>query len=333
MNSEIPATMRAAVIDHFGDPSVLSIRTVAVPKPNAREVLIALDAVGVGSWDPDLRSGEWDEGETKFPRILGLDGAGTVVATGATVTRLTVGDRVYSYSFDNSKGGFYAEYVAVPAGHAAHIPAGLDEIQAGAAPAIGLTALQGVDDALEIAADERVVIHGASGNVGMLAIQFAKLRGARVLAIASGSDGVALARRLGADESLDGRADDLDASLEQFAPDGVDAVLTFVGGKQLTRCLDALKKRGRVAYPSGIEPEPRKRRGIRMASYDAESGVREFERLNAAITESRLEIPIAAVFALEDVARAHERIEQGHVIGRIVLDIRRGRDRSDPAST
>jgi NADPH:quinone reductase-like Zn-dependent oxidoreductase len=167
----------------------------------------------------------------------------------------------------------------------------------------------------------------------MLAIQFAKLRGARVLAIASGSDGVALARRLGADESLDGRADDLDASLEQFAPDGVDAVLTFVGGKQLTRCLDALKKRGRVAYPSGIEPEPRKRRGIRMASYDAESGVREFERLNAAITESRLEIPIAAVFALEDVARAHERIEQGHVIGRIVLDIRRGRDRSDPAST
>ena len=181
--------------------------------------------------------------------------------------------------------------------------------------------------------DERVVIHGASGNVGMLAIQFAKLRGARVLAIASGSDGVALARRLGADESLDGRADDLDASLEQFAPDGVDAVLTFVGGKQLTRCLDALKKRGRVAYPSGIEPEPRKRRGIRMASYDAESGVREFERLNAAITESRLEIPIAAVFALEDVARAHERIEQGHVIGRIVLDIRRGRDRSDPAST
>jgi len=321
MNSEIPATMRAAVIDHFGDPSVLSIRTVPVPKPNAREVLIALDAVGVGSWDPDLRRGEWDEGETDFPRILGLDGAGTVVATGASVTRLTVGDRVYSYSFDNSKGGFYAEYVAVPAGHTAHIPAGLDAIQAGAAAAIGLTALQGVDDALEIAADERVVIHGASGNVGMLAVQFAKLRGARVLAIASGSDGVALARRLGADESLDGRADDLDASLEQFAPDGVDAVLTFVGGKQLTRCLDALKKRGRLAYPSGIDPEPRKRRGIRMTSYDAESGAREFERLNAAITESRLEIPIAAVFALEDVARAHERIEQGHVIGRIVLDV------------
>jgi len=98
-------------------------------------------------------------------------------------------------------------------------------------------------------------------------------------------------------------------------------VLAFVGGKQLTRCLDALKKRGRLAYPSGIEPEPRKRRGIRMTSYDAESGVREFERLNAAITESRLEIPIAAVFALDDVARAHERIEQGHVIGRIVLDV------------
>src|SRR5207248_4593675 len=114
----------------------------------------------------------------------------------------------------------------------------------------------------------------------------AKRRGARVLAIASGSDGVELARRLGAEEALDGRAGDLDAALEQFAPNGVDAVLAFVGGKELTRCLDAVKKGGRLAYPSGIEPEPRKRRGLRITSYDAESGVRQFERLNAAIVES-----------------------------------------------
>jgi NADPH:quinone reductase len=284
-------------------------------------VLIAVDAAGVGSWDPALRSGEWAEGETEFPLILGLDGSGTVIAVGASVTRLAVGDRVYSYSFENPKGGFYAEYVGVAAGRAAHIPAELHAIHAAAVPAIGLTALQGVDDTLEIASGENVIIHGASGNVGMIALQFAKLRGARVLAIASGRDGVELARDLGADEAVDGRAGDLGAALKQFAREGVDAVLAFVGGKELTQCLDAVKKGGRLAYPNGIEPEPRKRRRLRITSYDAQPGVREFERLNAAIQESRLEVPIAAVFSLDDVARAHERIERGHVIGKIVLDV------------
>jgi len=94
--SAIPATMRAAVISRFGDPSVLSIETVPVPQANAREVLIAIDAAGVGSWDPALRRGKWAEGKTEFPIILGMDGSGTVVAAGANVTRLTVGDRVYS---------------------------------------------------------------------------------------------------------------------------------------------------------------------------------------------------------------------------------------------
>ena len=319
----IPATMRTAVIRRFGDPSVFSIEEAPTPAPNANEVLIALDAVGVGTWDPGFRSGENFEDEVEFPVILGLDGAGTVASVGAKVTRLSVGDRVYSYMFSNPKGGFYAEYVAVAASKVARIPAGLDALQAGALPAIGLTALQGVDDQMEVAAGENVVIHGASGNVGMIALQFAKRRGARVFATASGRDGVEFVRQLGADEAIDGGTDDIDAALARFAPDGVDAVLAFVGGKDLTRCLDAVKKGGRLAYPNGIEPEPRKRKGLSIMSYDAESGVRQFERLNAAVEEARLDVPIAEVFSLSDVARAHERVERGHLLGRVVLDIRR----------
>lgn len=238
--------MRAAVIHRFGDPNVFSIETVPVPNPNSHEVLIALDFVGVGSWDPGLRRGRWAEGKTGFPLILGVDGSGTIVGVGSGVDRLALGDHVYSYSFENPKGGYYAEYVAVPAGRVAHIPAAMDMREAGALAAIGLTALQGVDDTLEIGANESVVIHGASGDVGMIAIQFAKLRGARVLGIASGSDGVELVRRLGADEAIDGRTADIDAALNHFAPDGVDAVLAFAGGKELTRCLDAVKKGGRA---------------------------------------------------------------------------------------
>ncbi|PYQ57469.1 MAG: NADP-dependent oxidoreductase, partial [Acidobacteria bacterium] len=152
--------------------------------------------------------------------------------------------------------------------------------------------------------------------------QFAKLRGARVLGVASGSDGVDFVRRLGASEAIDGKRDDIVAAAREFAPNGIDAVLAFVGGKELTRCLDALRKGGRAAYPNGIEPEPRKRKGIRIKSYDAATGVREFERLGRAIEESRLDIPIASAFKLEDAADAHRLLEKGHVLGKVVLRAR-----------
>ena len=313
--------MRAAAIDRFGNANVLSIHEVPVPKITAREVLIEVDTAGVGIWDVHTRQGKWAERE-EFPFILGADGSGLVSAVGNQVTRIKKGDRVYSYSYDNPKGGFYAEYVAVAASKVAPLPAGLDLLHAGAIPTIGLTALQGVDDALKIKPGEKVIVHGASGNVGMLALQFAKLRGARVLGVASGSDGVDFVRRLGASEAIDGKRDDIVAAAREFAPNGIDAVLAFVGGKELTRCLDALRKGGRAAYPNGIEPEPRKRKGIRIKSYDAATGVREFERLGRAIEESRLDIPIASAFKLEDAADAHRLLEKGHVLGKVVLRAR-----------
>jgi NADPH:quinone reductase-like Zn-dependent oxidoreductase len=253
--------------------------------------------------------------------ILGIDGAGTVAAVGSQVRRFKVGDRVYSYSYDNPKGGYYAEYVAVAASKVGFIPEVLDLLHAGAIPTIGLTALQGVDDALGIKKGENVIVHGASGNVGMIALQFAKLRGARVFATASGSDGIDFVRRLGADHAIDGKHDDIVAAARAFAPEGIDAVLAFVGGKELTRCMDALRKGGRLAYPNGVEPEPRKRKGLKMKAYDAVSGVREFERLGRAIEDADLKIPIAAGFRLEEAANAHRLLAAGHVLGKVVLRV------------
>lgn len=314
-------TMRAAAIDRFGGPSVLKIHTLPIPKNSAQEVLIEIDTAGVGIWDVKARASKYLERE-EFPMILGSDGSGTVAAVGSQVRRLKEGDRVYSYSYDNPKGGFYAEYVAVAASKVAPIPGTLDTLHAGGVPTIGLTALQGVDDTLEIKPGERVIVHGASGNVGMLALQFAKLRGACILATATGSDGIDLVRRLGADEAVDGKRDDITAAARDFAPDGVDAVLAFVGGKELTRCLHALRKGGRVAYPNGIQPEPRKRKGIRMKAYDGAPGVREFERLGRAIEEGNVQVPIAAGFKLEEAANAHRLMEKGHVLGKVVLRVR-----------
>jgi len=313
--------MRAAAIDRFGGPEVLTIHNLPIPTISAQEVLIEIDTAGVGTWDGSIRDGSWAE-QKEFPMILGGDGSGIVSAVGSKVRRFKRGDRVYACSYFNPKGGFYADYVAVAAGKVAPVPNGLELLPAGAIPAIGLTALQGVDDTLGIKKGEAVIVHGASGSVGMIALQFAKLRGARVLATASGSDGIEFVRKLGADEAIDGKRNDILAAARVFAPDGIDAVLAFVGGKELTRCLDALRKGGRLAYPNGIEPEPRKRKGIKMKSYDGTPGVREFERLGRAIEAMDIKVPIAAGFKLEDAADAHRFIEKGHVLGKVVLRVR-----------
>jgi NADPH2:quinone reductase len=318
----IPATMRAAAIDQFGGPEVLSLHVLPVPDVDPSEVLIAIHTAGVANWDADMREGWWPERRRpRLPLVLGTDGSGTIVAVGSRVRRFAPGDTVYAYSFANPKGGFYAEYVAVAAEKVGRPPEGFSLKEAGAVPATGLTAIQGID-VLNVKRGEAVVVHGASGGVGSLALQFAKMRGARVLATASGKDGLAFVRRLGADAAADGRRDDLQAAAVDFAPDGVDAVLAFAGGKPLTQLLGAVRRGGRVAFPNGVEPAPRKRRGLSVQSYDAISGAREFERLGRAIEAARLEVPIAASYALDQTARAHERLAKGHVLGKIVLRIR-----------
>jgi NADPH:quinone reductase-like Zn-dependent oxidoreductase len=315
--------MRAAVLGRFGGPRVLTLRVVPVPALDPSEVLIAVHTAGVGSWDADMREGWWPDGERPgFPLVLGTDGSGTIAAVGSRVRRFTPGERVYAYSFANPKGGFYAEYVAVAADKAGRPPAHLSLAEAGAVPTTGLTAIQGVDDVLHVRRGEAVVIHGAAGGVGSLALQFAKMRGARVLATASGRDGITLARRLGADAAVDGRREDLAAAALAFAPGGLDALLAFAGGKPLTRLLDAVRHGGRVAFPNGVEPSPRKRRGLSLQSYDATPGVREFERLRRAITAARLEVPIAAWYPLAQAAKAHARLAKRHVRGKIVLRVR-----------
>jgi NADPH:quinone reductase len=316
---ELPETMRAAAIDAFGGPAVLSIHFLPVPVPTADQVLIATNTAGVGPWDAEMREGWSPTGHRpRFPLVLGTDGSGTIAAVGARIRRFAVGDLVYAASYPS--GGFYAEYVAVPAEGVSHLPKGLDLKHAGAM-ITGLTALQGIDGALGLRRGETVAIHGASGGVGTLAVQFAKLRGASVFASASGADGMALARRLGADKAVDGRGGDVEKAARSFAPGGFDAALILAGGPAQTTILDLVRAGGRVAYPNGVEPAPRKRRGRCVRAYDGVDGVREFQRLNRAAEAAGLKVPISASFELADAVRAHERLAAGHVLGKIVLRV------------
>jgi NADPH:quinone reductase len=317
----VPKTMRAAVIERFGGPEVLTAISVPVPAPGPSEVLIAVNTAGVGGWDADMRAGWSPSGDPAFPLILGSDGSGHVAAVGSRVRRFQTGDAVYAYGFDNPKGGFYAQYVAVNSNNVAPVPPSLTLREAGAIPTTGLTALQGIDGALRLKRGESIVILGASGGVGTLAVQFAALRGARVLAIASGDDGVALAHRLRADTAIDGRHADVHAAGQEFAPDGVECVLALTGGKSLERCIELIRRSGRLAYPNGVEPAPQKVRGIEVVAYDAEAGTREFQHLNRAVEQAKLRVPIAGEYPLEDAGKAHQRLAEGHVLGKLVLRI------------
>jgi len=318
----IPQTMVAAAIDRFGGPEVLAIHALPVPSVGLGEVLIALDTAGVGPWDLEIRNGEIPPRKPHFPLVLGVDGAGVVAAVGARVRRFKVGDKVYSYSWDNPKGGFYAEYVAVAADKVGRVPESLDLEHAGAIATTGLTAVQGIDVHLRVRKGEAVIIHGGSGGVGTLAIQFAKLRGARVLATASGIDGLDLVREMGADLAVDSRHEDVAAAARAFAPPGIDAILGLAGGDELENAIGALRSQGRLAYPNGIEPEPAKRRGIKVIPYDAMSGAREFDRLSRAATAAKLKVPISERFALVNAKKAHEHLASEHVLGKTILRIR-----------
>jgi len=322
VRADVPQTMQAAAIDHTGGPEVLTLHTVPVPAPSADEVLIAVHTAGVGPWDVDVRERLDYWKNRRYPLVLGVDGAGTVAAVGSQVRGFRVGDPVYSYVWDNAKGGFYAEYVAVPAKAVGHVPTGMSLRDAGAAAVTALTAQQGIDDALHLKDGETLIIHGASGGVGTLAVQFAKLRGARVLAIASGDDGVSLVRRLGADAALDGHHTDIATAAHEFAPAGVDAVLALAGGAALEHSIAALKPGGRVAYPSGVDPVPKVGADVKLVRYDAIAGAGEFERLNEAILAAKLQVPIAAEYPLADAGKAQQRISAGHVLGKIVLKVR-----------
>lgn len=310
--------MRAAVIDEFGGPEAFQIRELPVPDIDADEVLIAVHTAGVGSWDPDMRSGWVPSGKPRFPIILGSDGSGTVVAKGARARRFKIGDRVYANTFDNAKGGSYSEFVVVPADNVAPIPDTLDTKSAGALAISGLTALQGLD-ALNLKRGQRIIITGASGAVGTVAVQLAKARGARVFALGSGKDGAALLRRLHVDVAVDGKSATWDRGLDTFAPDGVDALLVLAAGGFLPACLESVHSDGRVAYPNGVEPIPKKR-GAEIIRYNGEGGASAFSRLNRAVTAARIKVPIAAAFRLGQVAQAHKKVS-GHVLGKVVLRV------------
>jgi NADPH:quinone reductase len=301
MTSNLPTTMKAAVLDEAGPPEALQLRSVPVPQLAAGHVVIALDYASVGIWDVKQRTGEW--GPVKPGTILGADGSGIVAAVAPDVTRLRAGDRVYSYSYER---GFYAEYISVPANRVERVPNQLSQQIAGAMPCVALTAHAGVQ-ALKMTRGQTLLVFGATGGVGSFAVWLATHESEVKVIGTAQPDAYQYLRALGGEPAVDSSG-------------GFDAVLATANGKTLPEFVSRAKAGAAVAYPNGVEPEPRFD-GHPPVPFDGKMKRDAFESLNKAIGERTIPLHVEE-FPFDRIVDAHRRVEQGHVEGKVVLRIR-----------
>ncbi|HYO93244.1 MAG TPA: NADP-dependent oxidoreductase [Polyangiaceae bacterium] len=292
-----------------------------MPDVGPDDVLIEVEIAGVGSWDPFEREGGYAAllgARPRFPYVLGSEGSGVVREVGSRVQRFAPHDRVYAGAFLNPKGGFYAEYAVVPQGQVSKMPPGMDPVQAGAMSGVAATALRGLEDTLRLRSGESLLLFGASGGIGHTAVQLAKRMGARVFAVASGADGVALVEKLGADVGVNGRGAGVNEAARTFAPSGFDAALVTGSSPQTAELLPNVRDGGRVAFPTGVQPAPEARPGITVTAYNGEPDADLVARLNTWIGRGPFEVHVAETFPLEEAARAHAALDQ-HYLGKLAL--------------
>lgn len=310
-----PATMHAIRVHDFGGPEVLKHEQTSRPRPGPGELLVRVHAAAVNPVDWKIRSGAIAAWAPPRPYTPGFDLSGVVESIGPDVANFKPGDEVYG-KLDLRRGGAYAEYAIAKESELALKPRTIDHAHAAAVPLAALTAWQALFDHAGLQPGQTVLIHAAAGGVGHFAVQFAKIKGAKVIATASARNHDFL-RDLGADEVIDYRTQ----RFEDLAKD-VDVVLAAVGGDTLERSYGVLKEGGILVSIVGTpSPAKLKEHGVHGASFLVEPSPEQLDRIAALIDEGKVKIEVAEVLPLAEAARAHELSETGHTRGKIVLKV------------
>jgi len=311
------ATMKAIVAHEYGGPQVLKLEEVPVPTPKDDEILVKVFAAGVNSFDGTLRSGKYAKPNgTQLPWHPGYDIAGVVEKVGGKVTKFKVGDPVYAM-VNILKGGGYAEYALARETDAALRPATLNFVEAAGVPSVALTAWQAMVDKANVQSGQTVLIHGGSGGVGMFAIPFAKIRGAKVFATASTANQDFL-KQLGADVAIDYKTQ----KFEDIAKD-VDVVIDGVGGETLARSYPIVKKGGIVVSLSDrVDQAQLGKYGIRGTSLVVQNNGDDLAQIGKLIDQGKIKVIVSETFPLADANKAEAKADLGHTRGKIVLKVR-----------
>lgn len=310
--------MRAVIQRSFGGPEVLEVAQVPDPQPLPSEIVVRVHAAGLNPVEEYVRSGAFPLlGDPPF--ILGWDVSGVVEHVVPGVNRFAVGDEVYGMPFFPRAGNCYAELVAAPSLQFARKPATIDHVHAAAVPLAGLTAWQGLVDVAEVKAGDRVLVHGAGGGLGHIAVQIAKARGAHVIATASAGKHPWL-YSLGVDELIDYRAVDFTTVVKD-----VDVVLETVGRDYADRSLQVLRPGGLLL--TAVERSNLALRdrtlaaGRRWAGITVEPDHVGLEGLAELIDSGRLTITVQQSFPLEEAAKAHALFPANNLAGKLVLTL------------
>jgi len=326
----LPEMMRAVEIAEPGGPEVLRPVTRPVPRPAADEIVIRVAHAGVNRPDALQRAGAYKPppGASDLP---GLEAAGEVVATGATVSRWQVGDAVCALL----PGGGYAEYVATPAAHALPVPEGMTLDRAACLPETFFTVWSNVFMRAGLRAGERFLVHGGGSGIGTTAIQLASAFGARVFATAGSDEKCARCEALGAERAINYRREDFVEILR--AEGGADVILDMVGGSYIPRNVKALADEGRlvqIAFLEGPKAELNfaqvmlRRLTITGATLRPQSDAAKAaiaQALEATVwpllAAGRLGPVMDSAYPLAEAAAAHARMEGGAHVGKIVLTV------------
>jgi len=308
--------MKSVCIYSYGGPEVLVYEDSPLPHPGEGEVLIKVHAAGINPVDWKVREGHLKEMlHHTFPLILGWDVSGVVETLGTSITRLKVGDEVYSRP-DIARDGAYAEFIVVKESEVALKPKSIDHIHAAALPLAGITAWQTLFGAGALSAGQRVLIHAAAGGVGSLAVQLAKWKGAHVIGTASAENHDFL-KKLGVDQVVDYRSQRFDEVVQP-----VDVVLDTMGGDVQERSWKVLKRGGiLVSTVSPPSAETAAANGVRQAFVFIKPDAPALAEIAKLVDGEKLKAIVETILPLSDATRGQELSERGHTRGKIVLRV------------
>ena len=331
--------MKAVIMTQPGTPEVLQLQHLREPEiKQPTEILVQLKAAGINPIDTKVR-GRGTFYPDQMPAVLGCDGAGIVQEVGSAVTKFKPGDEVYfcAGGLGKQDTGNYAEYTVVDESLVAAKPASVSFAEAAAAPLVLITAWESLYDRARLEAGQKVLIHAGAGGVGHVAIQLAKLKGAKVATTVGNLDKERLVRQLGADfPILYKQTDFIKAILDWTDGKGVDIGFDTVGGKTFFDTCEAVKVYGDVVtilepdYSLGKLKLARNRNlriSLELMLTPALMGLKEARQHQTEILaecaqfidEGKLKIHLSQTFPLEDVAAAHKAIETGSITGKVTL--------------
>lgn len=332
--------MKAVLLTTPGD--IQSLKIAEIPKPvlpDQTDILVRLHAAGINPVDYKMRQrgGLFPD---NLPIILGCDGAGVVEAVGEAVTRFKAGDEVYFFNggIGGPEQGNYAEYTTIHQDYVAHKPKNITFVEAASIPLAWLTAWESLVDRAKLQHNQTILIHAGAGGVGFLAIQLAKHFGAQVITTVSTQDKADYVKSLGADRWLNYRETDfVSETLDWTQGQGVDVVFDTVGGDTFCRSFNATKIYGTVvtlleAVCSDDAVKVAKLRNLSISyelmltpmhlkMHEARVAQRQIlEKATHLIETNILQLKVSHTLPLSQVAKAHQLIEAGHTVGKIVLN-------------